>query len=232
MAGGGVASAADLISQMGDQRGGVAGSAPLGRRADDPNPMVPANYRGQKAVIYARNWSAVRKRRVIIDPVSFARGGEDIQADLAKKGQGVSLDKLHEKALDFRVDLDKTEERLMAAVFMVTFDGKQYPVPPHGIDAITHEECDAPHVIMPEGAWDLHCGNFDMLKYGTPKDRENEMVRMVSKWGRYNRVFSADTPLGSPGTKYAYVEFIREPIPEAAVAVDTERLYPGQLVEV
>lgn len=224
---GAVANAADLIHQV-----GPGGSAPLGTVGGDINPTIPANYRGAKAVIYARNLSAIEKHRVIVDAVSFARGGEIIQEDLAKKGQGVSLDKLHERALNHNVDLSKTDDVLLPVVFLVEFNGRKTPVPFHGIDAVTHEECDAPRIIVPEGAWDLYCGNYDLLHYGNAKDREGEIVRLRNKWGRYNRVFCDDFPRGQQGSQYAYVEFIREPIPEAAAVVDTEELFPGMLVEV
>jgi hypothetical protein len=239
----GIATAADFVHQVGGSK--MPGTTPLGREASDPNPMVPVNYRGRKAIVYARNFSAVEKRTVIVDAVSFIRGGDTIQEKLAKRGQGVSLDKLHEKALNHvtAAEMSLKEDTLLPCVFIVEFDGKKIPIPYHDVCMRNpaDKECkehpgrfcvDAPFIIVDEGAWDLYCGNYDLMHYGTPKDHENELTRLRGKWGRFNRVYCDEFPKGHGMTTFAYVEFIREPIPEAQTVIETDKLFPGMLVEV
>jgi len=189
---------------------------------------VPANFQGRKALVYARNWSAVKPRRVIKEAVSFITGGEITVDEMAKKGRPApSLDTLRERAKT--TDVNFYEDKIVPAVFVIRFDGRELAIPFHGIDAKTGEECDAPHVLVEEGAYDLYCGNYERMHSRDPRIKAAEAQHVAGK-GRRNMVWAADSD--SPKTPSAFVELIRELIPEPQVVLDTERLYPGMSVEI
>jgi hypothetical protein len=188
---------------------------------------VPANFTGRKALVYARNWSSVRPRKVIVEPVSFIAGGERTIDEMAKKHKPApALETLREQAKT--KDMNFYDTRIEPAVFILRFDGAQLAIPFHGIDAKTGEECDAPHTLVSEGAWDLYCGNFERMHSKDPRIQAAEAQHVAGK-GRRNLVWAE----GSNTTKSpaAFVEFIRELIPEPQVVLDTERLYPGMSTE-
>lgn len=217
--------AAPEIRNKGDLINSLA-ETPLGQGPGERVPYVPANFRGQQAMVYARNWSSVRPRKIVIDAVSYYRGGDVVQRDQIAVGAVQSLESLHQQARD-GVDKSKYAMEIKPIVFTVRFDGRATPVPYHGVDALTGEECDAPHVVIPEGAWDLYVGNWDALHSKNPQERNLELARVSAAWGKFNRVFHAEAPPG----EFAYVEFVRIPIPEATTAIDGDRLFPGMLIE-
>lgn len=214
-------------------------SSPLGLGTGEQVFNVPANF-APKALIYARNWSAVRERRILDESVSWYRGGEEHMDELAKKG--ISLDSLQKTS---RVkDVNFYRKAVEPTIFKVQFDLQHYPegipIPPHGLcaknkttpckDHAGHFCVDAPYIQIPEGAYDLYCGNFERMHSKNIHVKTKEMEHLIGK-GKMLKVWAHDSGYGDK-TDFMYVEFIRELIPEPMAVLADDRLYAGMAIEV
>lgn len=198
---------------------------PLGGGDNEGGLQAPFNAPKKYVRVKVRNISAVQERNHIIESVSWLRGGEDHYEQLAAAGKGggvVSIDALHRMAAAGR-DASIVEYGMAPIDVVLTFDNGQYLVPHTGDGKIGEAGEPAPWVEVPDGIYDLYVGNHDRLL--DPRERAKELERVKSR--RKDFVVRQGEK-----NKWAFLEFSYEVIEPIAVAVDSERIYNGEVVEV
>lgn len=197
--------------------------SPLGTGDGEGSLQAPFNASKVIARVRVRNLSAIRKREHIIEPVSWLRGGEEHYDELAKAGKlpgTSSIESLHRMAAHGR-EASITNYEIAPVDVLVTFDSGQYVIP--HTDPKTGEE--APWIEVPDGVYDLYVGNYQRLK--DPMERAKEIERVKNR--RRDLVVREGD---KDKNKWAFLEFSYEEIKPIAVAVDAERIYAGEVVEV
>lgn len=144
-------------------------NAPFGTKAGE-NMGMPNNYRPATARVYVRNHSATHPWRRLLIAVSERRGAED--ALIADK----ELAKIYNvDTLTKRVEQGKDMNRYKTGIFKVNYQIR-VPGGPNGnggsfmsrtLIVPPAEDGEEPKAVeVPEGTWDLYCGNYDrMLGY-------------------------------------------------------------------
>lgn len=193
-------------------------SSPLGTGDMEGGLQAPFNAPREHVVVKVRNLSALQKRRYVIEPISWLRGGEQYADEMQQKGKFVNLETLQKRAAH-GADVSPTEVAVKPVDVFLTFDNAHYYVP--AVDDKTGEK--APWVDVPDGVYDLYVGNFQRLN--DPRERAKELERVKSR--RKDYVVRAGDK-----NEYAFLEFSYEVIQPTAIAVDKERIYAGEVVEV
>lgn len=199
------------------------GMQPLGTGGGEPG-QVAANATKDIVLVKVRNLSAVHARRCVIERVSFVRGGEQYEGDVRRESKGrnvIDLNALRARAMFD--DVSPTVEKIEAINVALTFDSGLYLVPAYAEGHEGDPEHAAPWVEVPDGVYDLYVGNFQRLN--DPRERSKEIERVKSR--RLDVVLR-------PGAKnpWAFMEFQRQVVRPMPTAVDAERIYSGDLVEV
>jgi hypothetical protein len=239
---------ADIVASLNSQ--------PLGTLAGEANLQTPFNATPKHPNVYVVNHSRKKVRRVCVVAVSTVSGAEDAllyhsekrESDGAIKCKGPT----HCKGAEYRQaygnaenlykaaqrrDMSIYEDRIEPAVFTIAFDRQRYVIMP----ASAEKPDDPPVEMVPEGAWDLYCGNWERMhavrEDGQPdnKVRGEEVQRLALAWSRKkNPVWRTmdDGKVSTSDSPFGFVEFVREIPKEAPIRVDGKFVSAMELAEV
>jgi hypothetical protein len=220
-------------------------NAPLGSQRGEEHLQAPYNQRPSSAIIRVRNMSTVVARRVIIEAVSYRRGGE--KSITEKSGPFHKIANASVDALRFKVaqgeNMNWEDMRVEPQDAVLRHDGKRFlieykrdmsqPETVIGRDKLTgHAIVDRPPlmgepgdwVAVSEGLWDLYMGNWERMHSGSEKERIDEIMQVNGR--ALNRfVVGEDNP-------YGYLEFSRDEIRIEEAVIDNERIRAGSLIEI
>jgi hypothetical protein len=215
-------------------------SAPLGTLAGEANLQTPFNATAKRPNVYVVNHSRKKTRRVCIVSVSTVSGAEEALTHQSAKGKEYrttygNAENLYRAAA--RRDMSIYEDKVEPAMLTINFDGQRFVILP-----ATEDDPDNPPVEqIPEGAWDLYCGNYQrthaLLPDGRPdeKVRGEEVQRLALTWNRkHNPTWRIMDDGVSSDSKnpFGFVEFIREIPKEAPIRVDGRFVSAMELAEV
>ena len=201
---------------------------PLGHQDGDPNPQQPFTTGKTPARIFLRNHSAKMKRKYVEVGVSFRRGAaEALQADaeLRKVYNIATLEAARERGIDKNV----YREKIQPVIFAPMFDGKRYPVPP-----AKPGEDEPPLIQVPEGIWDLLCGNYERMRSSDARVQADEQTRFANSqvWKhspvRYITIDGKRTEKENP---FGFIEIERRTEKFEPIIPDMEFLTGLDLVE-
>jgi hypothetical protein len=227
-------------------------SSPLGTLAGEANLQTPFNATPRTPNVYVVNHSRKKVRRVCVVPVSSLSGAEEAlmyhsekdgeKCRGAKECKGAeyrqtfgNAENLYKAAV--RRDMSIYEDKIEAVFFTINFAGIKYSIEP-----ATEADPDNPPVEkIPEGAWDLYCGNYERMHSTLPDGRPDskavgeEVQRLALRWSRkHNPVWIiTDDGVADPNKNpFGFVEFIREIPKEAPIRVDGKFVSAMELAEV
>ncbi len=211
----------------------------LGYRDNPPeNLKVPYNLTPQTCVVRVRNLSALRKRRIVEEAVSYRRGGErSIKSGPYKGVPDVSVDALRAKIIVSGEDMNWYSEKIVPVDFRIQHDSKR-PIIPYQ-DFKTGAV--APWIIVDPGTWDLYMGNWERAHSSDHRERINEQQATALRG--LNRFCIAAEDIEnqrSPDAMkdvldenpFGFLQFMREPIAVMDAVVDIDRVRAGNLIEV
>lgn len=200
-------------------------ATPLGSGGGEPG-QVAANATKEIVLVRVRNLSAIRERRTVIEKISFVRGGEQYEADVRRESKGRSVVDLNAlRARSFFDDVSPTVDKIAPIDIALTFDSGMYVLPAYAEGHEGEPEHAAPWVEVPDGCYDLYVGSFQRLN--DPRERAKELERVKSR--RMDYVIRAG---GGGRNPWAFIEFERTVITPRPMAVDMEKVFAGDLVEV
>jgi hypothetical protein len=198
---------------------------PLGKFAGEEGLQVPYNA-VTTAIVRVRNLSGSVKRKIVKEWVSFATGGEDSILEGPYKGKNMTPQELQRQALSGR-NVNWEVEAVRPQDFILRFDDRRWVIPALGEDG---EAESAPEVIVPEGVWDLYCGNFGLMNAlmanGQPdvKTRAQELERVQFR-GLNRFVYGGKN-------QYGFLQFTREALTTDSIPLDRARILEGEIIEV
>lgn len=220
-------------------------SQPLGTLAGEANLQTPFNATAKRPNVYVVNHSRKKKRRICKVAVSQLSGAEE--ALMYEGPQGEQYRKVYGNAENLylaakRRDMSIYEEEIEPCIFTIPFNGLRYTIAP----ASEKDPDNPPIEQIPEGAWDLYCGNYERMhavypqthpNAGAPdeKTRGEEAVRLSLAWSRKHNPVWRILDDGKPTTsqsQFGFVEFIREIPKEAPIRVDGRFVSALELAEV
>lgn len=178
--------------------------------------QAPFNAATDMVLVKCRNLSATMKRRVVIEAISWYSGGEQYAMEQQEKGKTIHLELLRQQAA--KRDVSPFEDKILAVDVMLKFNNGNYVVPHTGADGEV-----GPWTDLPDGLYDLYMGNYQRLH--NPMELAAEMERVKSR--------RKDICIRERNTNpWAFLEWsyeIKRPLP---TAIDTERVFSGDLMEV
>ena len=197
-------------------------STPLGQGDGEQKLLRPYNDGPRTVTTYARNWSALKKRRVVREAISWRRGGEKSVAKGGPLSNGTSIQQLREEARN-GMDMNWYAEEVKETDARLLFDGRAWVIPARGQDGEP-----APKTQIPEGLMDLYCGNYERMNSDDPLVRSEEIAKLRA---RVREIFC----LGPDDDEHpnGFIEFIREEIEFTARPASEDHVYAeGMTTEV
>ena len=215
-------------------------SSPLGTLAGEANLQTPFNATPKRPNVYVVNHSRKKVRRMAVVSVSTLSGAEEALTSQTAKGKEYrttygNAENLYRAAA--RRDMSIYEDKIEPAMLTINFDGQRFAIMPAPAD----DPDNPPIEQIPEGAWDLYCGNWErmhaLLPTGLPdeKTRGEETQRLMLRWTRkHNPVWRImdDGKSTDSQNAFGFVEFIREIPKEAPIRVDGRFVQAMELAEV
>lgn len=176
--------------------------------------------RATGVVLKVKNYSARYPRKIVKTAVSWWRGADNIPE---KERNGATVEAIQREALN--VDKTKYEKKIKPTTALLMHDGKNYAVPP----AASADE-EPPAVIVPEGLYDLYCGNYARMNSADINERVDEANRLaMRRAGKDSPVIQYD----AEGNHVSgFLEFIREEVRPQAAKLDAAKLRSGDIEEV
>ena len=204
----------------------------LGLGPSDPNLATPFGSRLPAARIFLRNHSARQKRKYVKIPVSFKRGAAAaLQAD-AELRKIYNIATYREAVGDGRtstgVDMNVYDFKTQPVGFVMKFDGRQWPIPPAQGDA------EPPLVAVPEGCWDILCGNYERMNSKDERVRSEEQARFANSQSfKHSPILfvNVDGKMTTKDNPFGFLEIVRITEKMEPVSPDTEFLTALELVE-
>jgi hypothetical protein len=197
------------------------------------NTNMPANYVPPPANIYLRNWSRTRIWKRLWIPVSARRGAEDALRESKKLREIYNVDTMSRKA-DSGTDMNLYKEEIFPVLFQVKRpggpDGKMGSHPSNMLEPLyvppsPDGELPPPKVMVPEGTWDIYCGNYERMRSADHRIKQEAQQQYANYW-RYlhNPVFritddGVETDKSNP---FGFIEIIREPIRQMETPMDKD----------
>jgi hypothetical protein len=207
-------------------------NTPIGHKTGEAGLQVPFNLTADMVIVKFRNLSAIRDRIFYTDRISWFQGGELWVQQ--QKENGVSITMADLELLRSRArhsDVSPRAKGTKPQDIFLTFNGLQYIVPHTGLGIVGGVDLgklgeQAPWIQVPEGAYDLYVGNYQRLHSRNDKERSDELARVRER--------RRDIILRGKNDKneFAFVEASYEIMTPQAVAIDQDRVYSGDLVEV
>jgi hypothetical protein len=202
-------------------------TTPLGLAQGDPNLSMPFGSKMPSARIFLRNHSTAQIRKFKKVAVSARRGAA--QALAADK----SLREIYNMATFYDAvkageDMNVYGSKKQSVLFAPKFDGHEWKIPP------AKGEEEPPKVQVPEGLWDILCGNYERMNSPDIRIRTEEMTRFANtqvfktSFVLFVTVDGQRQMLDNP---FGFIEVIRETERYAPVQVDSEFLTALELVE-
>lgn len=197
-------------------------TAPLGQANGEAGLQSPFNAKPTGVIVKIKNWSATVPRKVLKTAISFKRGAERLSA---KERGDMSIEALQVAA--FVDDVSRYSMEVKPVKAVIKWDGKDYVIPPAPPD----DRDNPPAISVPEGAWDLYCGNWDRMHDPDINVRVNEVTALsMRRGGRQSPVIEKDPVTGEIIS--GFLEFIREEVRPQSMAVDMAALSAGEIEEV
>jgi hypothetical protein len=186
-------------------------SSPLGSLAGEAHLQRPFNETQPAAIIRVKNCSDEVKRKIVIEAVSFLSGGELSIAKGPYKGKNVTEETLQKRAAAGR-NVNWEEFKIVPQPVALKIDGRVIQLHP------------GEEKIVPEGLWDLYCGNWDRMHSTDEKERTNELERLLNRG--LNRFVMTE------GNPYGFLQFTREPIELENRVIDRNHPLPSGMIEI
>jgi hypothetical protein len=195
---------------------------PLGQANGEAGLQSPFNGRPTGVIVKVKNWSASVPRTVLKTAISFKRGAERLSE---KEKGGMSTEAIQVAA--FVDDMSRYTTAVKPVRAIIKWDGKDYVIPP----ASPSDPENPPAISVPEGAWDLYCGNYERMNDPDINVRVQEVTILgIRRGGRPSPIVERDPDTGEITT--GFLEFIREEVRPQSVAVDSSALTSGEIIEV
>ncbi len=201
---------------------------PLGMGPNDPHFGTPFGGNIAPARVFLRNHSAKQKRKYVKVPVSWRRGAAAALSASDKATRDMYNVATYVEAIKEGQDMNVYAEKIERVLFAPMFNGKRYPIPPAKGDE------EPPLIQVPDGLWDLLCGNYTRMNAVDPRVREAEMARFALSQVRKHSPILFVTVDGQRTMKdnpFGFIEIERRTERMEPIAPDTEFLTALELVE-
>lgn len=206
------------------------------------NTNMPANYVPPPANIYVRNWSRTKVWKRVWIPVSSKRGAEDALRESKKLRDIYNVDTMSRKAEG--TDMSLYKEEIFPVLFAVKRpggpDGKMGSFPANMLEPLyvppaPDADTEPPKVLVPEGTWDIYCGNYDRMRSNEAPIRQAAQQQYATYWKYlHNPVFMVtdDGVQTDKQNPFGFIEIIREPIRQMQTPMDKDWITAMDVFEV
>lgn len=232
---------------------------PIGMGENEGGLQAPINQRTEIVICKVRNLSAVRKRRRYLDYISPFGGGEEYAREQQERGKTVSLELLQQQAARGR-NPSPTIDEISPIDIVLKFDNGSFVIPYKHCARCDSEQasfeaaverdpqtkllppprlCDhegrayAPWIDrLPSGIYDLYMGNYARMHSSDPTEMSAEVNRVKTRRTDYCLRYTDNDRRREERNPWAFVDWHYEIHRPEPAAIDQERVYAGELVEI